>query len=179
MNGSVISDLRKGHGPRLIMLALGIMFLLFPGSTQKTIALIVAGVFVVLGIMKIVSYFAKPTKTIDGYMEYQSKSVIVIGIIYIVLAALVSKLLLAIIPVILGLIIVVNGVIKLQYALELKKDYGGSSYKFMLISSIVMIALGVIVIANPFKANNLIIRIIGGLLVFNSVTDLTVSMKKY
>lgn len=172
-----INDLRKGHGVRLIMLILGGLFLVFPGTAQKTLANIIAIAFVIMGVAKILSYFGKPKEDAYGYMEYKSKSVIVIGIIYIVLAAFIAKVLMSIIPIFLGIIIVLNGIIKLQYALEIKKNTPDSGWRFILLTAVIMLVVGVVILCNPFKTNNLIIRIIGGILVFESIFDLAVSCK--
>ena len=112
-----------------------------------------------------------------GYMEYKSKSVIVIGILYIVFAALIARVLMSIIPILLGIIIAVNGIIKLQYSLEIKKNIPDSRWQLMLLAAVIMLVVGVVILLNPFKTNNLIIRIIGGILVFESIFDLAVSYK--
>ncbi|MCM1286740.1 MAG: DUF308 domain-containing protein [Clostridium sp.] len=172
-----INDLRRGHGIRLIMLVLGGLLLVFPGTAQKTLANIIAIAFVIMGVVKILSYFGKPKEDAYGYMEYKSKSVIVIGILYIVLAALIAKVLISIIPILLGIIIALNGIIKLQYSLEVKKNIPDSRWQPMLLAAVIMLAVGVVILLNPFKTNNLIIRIIGGILVFESIFDLAASYK--
>lgn len=172
-----INDLRKGHGVRLIMLVLGGLFLVYPGTAQKTLANIIAIAFVIMGVAKILSYFGKPKQDAYGYMEYKSKSVIVIGIIYIVLAAFIAKVLMSIIPILLGSIIALNGIIKLQYSLEIKKNIPDSRWQPMLLAAVIMLVVGVVILFNPFKTNNLIIRIIGGILVFESIFDLAASYK--
>ncbi len=172
-----INDLRRGHGIRLIMLVLGVLFLVFPEKAQKTLAYIIALAFVVLGVIKILSYFSKPKEDAYGYMEYKSKSVIVIGVLYIVFAALIAKVLMSVIPVLLGIIIILNGIIKLQYAFEVKKNFSEGGWEFMMITSVIMIVIGAVILFNPFSTNNLIIRIIGGVLVFESIIDLIASCK--
>ena len=47
----------------------------------------------------------------------------------------------------------------------------------MLLAAVIMLVVGVVILLNPFKTNNLIIRIIGGILVFESIFDLAVSYK--
>ncbi|MCM1273367.1 MAG: DUF308 domain-containing protein [Clostridium sp.] len=179
MNGlkSYIHDLRKGHGVRLLMLILGGLFIVYPGTAQKTLGTVIAIAFVLMGVFKILSYFKKPQEDAFGYMEYKSKSVIIIGILYIVLAALISKVLLAVIPVLLGIIIVVNGLVKLQFGLEIKKNYDDRSWLFMVISACIMLILGATLLFNPFRANNFFIRLIGIGLVFDSLFDLIANFK--
>lgn len=174
---SFIVDLRKGHGARILMLVLGCLLLVYPGTAQDTIALIIAAAFVVKGVAKILSCFAKPKETELGLMEYNSKSNIVVGIIYIIFAAIVPKFLLALIPVIIGIILIVNGIVKVQYALSLKNELGASQGNFMLVSSLLVIILGVVIVLNPFGANNMVIRLIGAFLVFSSIVDLIAYFK--
>lgn len=46
-----------------------------------------------------------------------------------------------------------------------------------MITSVIMIVIGAVILFNPFSTNNLIIRIIGGVLVFESIIDLIASYK--
>lgn len=52
-----------------------------------------------------------------------------------------------------------------------------SRWQPMLVAAVIMLVVGVVILCNPFQTNNLIIRILGGILVFESVFDLAVSWK--
>lgn len=166
----VINELKKGVILRsLVMIAAGITLLLYPEMTSNTIAYIIAIVFVIIGIINIVGYFKSSTKTEDGLKSYSSG--LIIGILCIVFAALMSRILISIIPVVLGLIVLVSGLMKLQQAVEIIRA-GYNGWMGIMIMAVITILVGALAVFNPFKTINLLLRIIGAGLLFGGITDL-------
>lgn len=163
-------ELKKGIVLRsIVMAAVGIMLLLYPEMAQNTIAYIIAAVFVINGIIHIVGYFRNTSKTEDGLNSYSSG--LVVGILCIVFAVLISKVLIRIIPIVLGLIVLFSGLVKLQQAVEIirmKRD----GWMGIMIMSVITIIAGLLAVFNPFKTGSLLLRIIGAGLLFGGITDL-------
>ena len=79
------------------------------------------------------------------------------------------------VPIVLGVLIIVSGCIKLQDAIDLKKlDH--PAFLMMLIVAIVFIIFGSILVANPFKSEIILMRIIGVSLIIAGMTDLFTSV---
>jgi uncharacterized membrane protein HdeD (DUF308 family) len=78
-------------------------------------------------------------------------------------------------PIVLGVLIIVSGCIKLQDAIDLKKlDH--PAFVMMLVVSLVFIVFGAVLVANPFKSEIILMRIIGVALIIAGMTDLFTSV---
>lgn len=163
-------ELKKGIILRSIVMAVaGITLLLYPEMTQNTIAYIIAVVFVINGIIHIIGYFRNASKSEDGFNSYSSG--LVVGILCIVFAALISKVLIRIIPIVLGLIVLFSGLVKLQQAVEIIR-MKREGWIGIMIMSVITIIVGLLAVFNPFKTGSLLLRIIGAGLLFGGITDL-------
>lgn len=153
----------------VVMIIAGIVLFLFPSTTQNTIANVIAIVLVINGIIKIVGYFRAGRAGGDGLNEYSSG--LITGILSIVFAVLVSKVLISIIPIILGLFVLISGLIKLEQGIQLIRSKRGNSIWVMILAAITIV-VGVLAIFNPFRTGNILLQVIGAGLLFGGVTDL-------
>lgn len=149
----------------IILIIAGITLLIYPEMTTNTIAYIIAFVFIIAGVVNIVGYFKDSSET-GGY-----KYGLILGIILIVFAALISKILISLIPIILGFIVLFSGLVKLQQAVELlRAKFDG--WMPIMIMAVVNILVGCLAIFNPFKTVNFLLRLVGAGLLFGGITDL-------
>ena len=74
-------------------------------------------------------------------------------------------------PFILGLLIVISGIVKLQEALDMMK-YRADGSVTVLVIAILSLVLGILILINPFGTAELLFRIIGIALIYNGVSDL-------
>lgn len=155
----------------IAMIIAGIVLLLFPEATQNTIAYVISIILVICGILKIISYFRRAPGKVGELNEYASPMDLVVGILFIVLAALVAKVLLSIIPIVLGLVVLVSGLIKLEQAVELIRAKQGNWVGIMVLA-VVTVIVGLLAICNPFKTGSVLLRVIGIGLAFGGITDL-------
>ena len=87
------------------------------------------------------------------------------------LALIVFKpLFISILPFLLGAVLVIGGAYRLQGALDLIR-LKGAHHRPVLISSAVSIALGLIVVFNPFESGMILLRVIGAALILEAVMD--------
>lgn len=158
----------------VVMIIAGIILIMFPAATQKTIAYVIAGALAVYGILRILRYFGiigNRESEIGGLKEYASSMDLVTGILLIVFAALVAKVLIAFIPVVLGIVVLFSGLVKLEQAVELIRSQRGNWLGIMILA-VVTIIVGVLSIFNPFATNNILLQVIGAGLAFGGITDL-------
>ena len=90
-----------------------------------------------------------------------------------------TDLVASILPFILGIYFVINGISRLQYALELKKQ-GYSSYTTSLVFSLLIILCGILFIINPFEGALALTKLIGTFMIIYAILDIsnTVIIKK-
>ena len=104
-------------------------------------------------------------------MEYGSPVDFVVGVVFIVLAGLVAKMFISIIPLVFGIFILICGVLKLEQGIALLRVKSNKAKPVMIIAA-VTVAIGLFAAFNPFSAGRVLIVIIGAGLLFSGITDL-------
>lgn len=161
-NASVITS--------VIILVLGIFLFIQPDTIIHMISIILGGIILIPGITSLIDYFKNKYQPslISGVIT------IIIGMILIVNTKLVASIL----PFILGIYFIVNGINRLQYALQLKKQT--IHYSTSLVFSILIIICGILFIINPFGGALVITKVMGVFMIIYAVLDLsnTIYIKK-
>ena len=85
--------------------------------------------------------------------------------------------LISLLPIFFGLVILIGGIAKIQGALSFRRMNAGLWY-LELIGAAVSLALGTIILLNPFSTALLLMRIIGAALLIEGVQDL-ISIYKF
>ena len=152
----------------IIMALIGVLLLLKPDFFLTTLSTIVGIIILVPGIISLVDYFR--TK----YMPNLVIGVIagVLGLVFIFNPKVISSIL----PFVLGVYFIINGLSRLQYALEMRKNKVPDCTP-SLISSLLILVCGVLLIINPFGGAMAITQVIGifmiiyaGLDFYNAIT---------
>lgn len=152
----------------IIMIVMGIFLLMKPDFVLTTLSTIIGLIILIPGIISLVDYFK--TK----YMPNLVVGVIagILGLIFIFNPKFISSIL----PFVLGIYFIINGLSRLQYAIEMKKNKV-PEYAPSLISSILILACGILLIINPFSGAMAMTQVIGifmiiyaGLDIYNAVT---------
>ena len=147
-------------------LILGFVLLIKPGTALVTVVHILAIVAAVMGVVSLVSYFKDKYGVGNGG--------VIKGIVYFVIAAFLyfgAGVIISIVPFILGILIVISGIVKLQEALDMMK-YRADGSITVLVISVLSLVFGVLILINPFGTAELLFRIIGIALIYNGVSDL-------
>jgi uncharacterized membrane protein HdeD (DUF308 family) len=156
----------------VLLIVLGLLLLFKPGMATKTIAYCIAAVFIINGIIHIVGYFKNSSgEMIDGTKTYASTRELVIGVLSIVFAVLIGWVFVSFIPIMLGIVILINGLVKLQQVMDLVKMNEGG-WLFVAVLAVINIVIGVVAILNPFDTANLLFRVIGIGFLYGGITDL-------
>lgn len=151
------------------LFTLGIILLFIPGGTITTILRIVGILIALFG----------------GYIIYNSTKTNKNELVYGILIALLGIIFIAspdtiagIIPFILGVIMIINSIAKLQL-LSISMNNDKKSYMIPMLANVIMLILGIILVINPFSGAKAMIRIIGiFLIVFSSLDVLEFYMTK-
>ncbi|MDE5587498.1 MAG: DUF308 domain-containing protein [Bacilli bacterium] len=147
----------------IIMMVMGVFLLMKPDFVLTTLSTIVGLIILIPGIISLVDYF----KT--QYMPNLVVGVIlgILGLLFIFNPKFISSIL----PFVLGIFFIINGLSRLQYAIEMKKnkvpEYGPS-----LISSILILGCGVLLIINPFSGAMAITQVIGIFMIIYATLDI-------
>ena len=151
----------------IIYIALGACLVFMPVSTVNVICKFVFGILLILvGLYHILIYVAeKLNSTI--FDLFSGGVLMVLGIFLFMNPQIVVKLL----PILLGTFILVDSIWSLKGSLKLKKR-GAGSWKFLLLGSIIFIALGISLVVNPFTMVKYTVIFSGWIFLCNGVIDL-------
>ena len=148
----------------IVILVIGIFLFIQPGTVIRMISIVLGILFLIPGITALVDYFKE-----------KNSASLVIGIITILISLILivkTDLVASILPFILGIYFVINGISRLQYALELKKQEF-ANFTVSLVFSILIMLCGVLFIINPFEGAMKITQIIGMFMIIYSVLDIS------
>lgn len=149
-------------------IALGLVMLLIPLQVSDFICYIIGSLFFVVGMIGIFSFVKlKGVGFLSSFMLVISIIFAALGIYIFCNPASFSTF----IPLVAGIMLILDSVNKFQVSMELKKTKN-KKWLQMLILSMIVILCGILLIFNPFEAIELFIRIIGGLLIFNGLSNL-------
>lgn len=152
---------------------LGILLIFESEATIVSISYIIGGILIAMGVLGIMRYF---------YSEINSLMDIIYGVVTIILGLVVilnPQAIASIIPFIIGILIIISSVTKLQYALTLNK-YKNPLWKTTLIISIITLIFGLVLIFNPFAGAVFITKLVGALILLYGILDIisTMTIKK-
>lgn len=157
----------------ILMVVLGLVLIIWPGGTL-TLAARILGIGLLVG------------AAISGYSWYQDRhkagagyTTLAIAILCLVAGIIVlvaPKGVITLLPKIIGLAVIVNGFLNLAQALELKQR-GGASWKSSLVMAILTIALGGFVLFHAFGAMKIAVMFIGGIFIYNGVSNLWIESR--
>ncbi len=151
-------------------LLLGAVLLFFPGLTTGLFCTVVGLLLLIYGIITIISFFAHRGSA-DSF-SFQAE--LILGIISAIVGAFFlghPDFIIRIIPTILGLYVLIDGLVNLKRGLDLRAC-GYAGWTTTLVMSGVSLVLGLIILWNPFKTGIILWRIIGGAFIYQGVSDL-------
>ena len=154
----------------IIFIAIGIFLLLKPETAINIICYVLGVLLILWGVVSMVQFFSD--KTSESYLSISfifGAFVFIFGLIILIKPEIIAS----IIPLLLGIWMLINGVTKLSYSLTINKL---SNATVSIIGSIFIIILGVLLIFNPFAGAKSLVQIIGISFIVYSVIDLAESI---
>lgn len=156
----------------LVYVILGLVLILVPGLTMTTLVRIGAGALIATGIFDLLRYVFH--KESDGKLNNR----LVTGVILTIAGGiLMSKptLVINLVPTILGIALMIEGLVKLQRAIDLfRMKY--TKWLSVLLVAAISLAIGILVLTNPFNTARTLVVIIGIGLVFAGLTGVIVNL---
>ena len=148
----------------LILGLVGLVLLLIPGTLNKIIGILIGAALLIVGVLAIIKYTKEK--------EEVSNLNLVSGILYSVLGVIIiiyPYSIINLVTICLGVYLVINGLLKLKLAFNLKRVT--DKWIGTLIMSIITVILGILLIFNPF-AGITITKLAGAFLVVVAIFDL-------
>lgn len=152
----------------VLCVVLGLVLLLWPGLSIKIVCTAVGAVLILSGGIRIVEYFILR----DGSMYSQVN--LIFGIVLAAVGiwiALSPEKVLALIPIIMGVIIVLHGLHNIRQAVMLCQDKY-DKWWVALILGILTVGFGVLLICRPFEAIDTMVMLIGIFLIYDGLSNI-------
>ena len=157
----------------LVVIALvGLFLVIYPGDTLNIVVGVFGGALLLIGLIGIVSYFLPKNKNSRNVID------LVISIVEVIVGLIVVSnigFVISLFPIFAGVIIAAQGVLYLISAFRMKSD-NNNSWKLGLVLSLVMIAFGILIFANPFATQAALVRLAGIALIYNAVSGLIIRL---
>ena len=154
----------------LLFIFTGIFLLLKPETAINIVCYVLGVILVLWGVVSIIQFFSDKNST--NYLSLSfifGAFVFIFGIIILIKPSIIAS----IVPLLLGVWMVINGVTKLSYSLSIYKI---NKNILSIIGSILIVVFGVTLIFNPFEGAKGLTQIIGISLIVYSVLDLAESI---
>ena len=156
----------------VIFIALGIVLILWPGATMKTICYLLAAMLLAIGVVSLINYLRKDISgIIYRYDLVVGLCAILGGILVIVKVDKLTDL----IPAVLGFLVKMSGIMKMQNSVDMLR-LGHGTWHVAFAMAIVNIVAGIVLLMNPFEAAQILIMCLGIALVYSGITDLNVTI---
>lgn len=154
----------------ILFLVLGTALLIWPGLFLRFACNIIGALLIVFGAVTIIGELRMPGRS----MVTMGFGVVIaaVGIVIITNPEMVSS----IIPIVFGLILLIDGLSNVRQALGLRRFEVGN-WAFLLVLGIVTLVLGVVILLHPYGTAELAFRVMGAALIYNAVSDLIIAVQ--
>lgn len=150
----------------IIFILIGTFLLARPEDAIHLVSYALGIILIVWGVISVITFFTD--KESQNYLDFGfivGVFVLIFGIIILVKPDTIAS----IIPLLLGIWMLINGVTKLSYSLTLNNNKSALS---SIIISLIIVLLGILLIINPFQGAKKIVQILGISILVYSILDL-------
>lgn len=153
----------------IILFFIGLFLVMKATTTLHAISYVVGVMLILWGLVQLIT-------ALTNNKENENNSYLSVGFIFGVFSLIIGIVVIinpdiigSIIPFVIGIWMVINGVLKLYYAISLNKIQKSTP---AIIISLIILACGIFLIANPFKGAEILTQIIGASIMVYSVLDI-------
>ena len=137
-----------------------------PETTLHAISYFVGIVLIIWGIIPVISFFSNKEK--ENYLEF-SFICGVFALIFGIIVMLNPNIIGSIIPLLTGIWMIINGITKLFYAMNINKESNATT---SIIISLIILVCGLLLVFNPFGGAVMLTKLIGIFIIVYSILDL-------
>lgn len=151
-----------------LFVIVGLFLFIKPDTTISIISYITGGILIFMGLFNIYKYFSSYSNlNLFSFDLSYGVLLFIAGLFLVIDTSIFSK----VINVILGIWIIINSVIKFQYALVLKR-VNNTDWSYIILVSLLSFIWGIVLIINPLKSALALTQIIGIFIIIYAVLDI-------
>ncbi|MDD3238803.1 MAG: DUF308 domain-containing protein [Lachnospira sp.] len=152
----------------LALIALGILMVIFPEVSGVLLCKGIGIALCVWGVLRLISYYKiMKNEVLGSFGLVQGVCLAGFGVFFVMKPEVIAVF----ITTALAIIIIVDGVLKLQYAVDFH-NMQVSTWWIELVAAVIMVILGVVALMNPFSTISTLMIFMGIVFVFEGIWDL-------
>ena len=156
----------------VIMLVLGLVLLIWPKMSLSVLCYLIGGMLIIGGVVKLVGYFSKDLYRLAFQFDLAFGILsILLGVVFIIH----PEHIISILPIVRGIFILVEGVLRIQTAMD-AKTFGLSTWWMMILLAIATSVCGLLLIFKPFESAIAMMMLLGVTLLIDGVQNLWVAI---
>ena len=173
---SIIQDMKQNYFVNaVIMVLLGLVLVIWPHILGVLLCYLLGGALIVMGVFQLISFLR------GERLGFYNKFVMMMGIVLVLLGIWICTqphIVLSIIPVVVGIIVLIHGLMDIQYTLDIKKA-GSTKWWIALIAAILTLVVGLLLVFNPFTAYEITMVLLGIAMLYDGGSDLALLLFSY
>ena len=173
---SIIQDMKHNYFVNaVIMVLLGLVLVIWPHILGVLLCYLLGGALIVMGVFQLISFLR------GERLGFYNKFVMMMGIVLVLLGIWICTqphIVLSIIPVVVGIIVLIHGLMDIQYTLDIKKA-GSTKWWIALIAAILTLVVGLLLVFYPFTAYEITMVLLGIAMLYDGGSDLALLLFSY
>ena len=153
----------------------GIVLTIWPGGTLEVVSRIFGILVFIVGIVGIFYWFSN-----RGQDNNTAVPALVVGIVALIAGIFMfakPKALASLIPTIIGIVVLLNGLFNIVQAWRLRNSSAQGDKAGSFVAGAITIVLGIVILANPFATASVLIRVIGIIMIFNGISNIWINSR--
>ncbi len=159
----------------VLCIALGAVLFAWPDLSMQIVCTAIGAVLLIGGGVRLAAYFAQRDGSVYAQLNLIMGIILAVVGIWILLQ---PDKVLAIIPIIVGIVIALHGINNLQQAVTLCKERY-DKWWVALILGLLTVGLGVLLVCRPFEALDVAVKMIGIFLIYDGISDIWIVSRLY
>lgn len=159
----------------VIMVVLGLVLVIWPDFLGEMLCYLLGGALILMGAIQLVGFLR------GERLGLYNKFNMLMGIVLVLLGLWICTqphIVLSIIPVVVGIIVLLHGLMDIQYTLDIKRT-GNTKWWIALIAAIVTFVFGLVLVFNPFAAYETVMILLGVAMLYDGGSDLVLLVFSY
>ncbi len=151
----------------IIYLLIGLTLFFLPGSVLVTISIVIGIIALIVSIFPIVNYFKMENKLLGFGSLITGVTFAIAGLIMIIYPSLLET----VIAIMIGVIMIINSINKIEYAITLRDNKVKEWYVSMIFAIITLI-LGIFFVVNTWTVVKIVTKILGLIIIIYAILDI-------
>lgn len=151
----------------IIYLLIGAILFFLSATALKTISIFLGIIAIIIGIFPIISYFKSQSRLFGLTNLLTGITFTIAGLVMIMYPSLLET----VIAIMVGVIMIVNGINKIEYAVTLK-EHGVKEWNISMAFAIITLLIGIFFVIKTWTIINIVTKVLGLIIMIYALIDL-------